>query len=125
MDDESYFSFDGSDGYGNDYYYDSKELDISDDIKYKSTEKFNKKLLVWIAISEKGCSQVFIAPANNAINSKIYIKECIKRLNKFINTYHADGNYLFWPDLTSAHYAKNTLKELEERKIKYLQKSVN
>ena len=78
-----------------------------DEVKYKGTEKYLKHILVWIAISERGFSEVFVQSVNaSAMNQDIYLEEClVKRLKPFINRYHSDGKYLFWPDLTSAHYA--------------------
>jgi hypothetical protein len=70
--------------------------------------------MVWLAISNRGISQPFVTPSGNAINAKTYIKECInKRLVKFIGKHHSDQNFIFWPDLASSHYAKDTLAEFE------------
>ena len=59
-------------------------------------------------------------------NKAIYSKQCIeKELVKFIEDYHADGNYLFWPDLASAHYAKWTLDTFTRLHINYVSKDCN
>ena len=43
------------------------------------------------------------------VNSAIYTKECLeKRLLPFIEEFHIDGNYIFWPGLASAHYSNET-----------------
>jgi transposase len=48
-----------------------------------------------------------------------------KRLIKFINKHHSDSNYLFWPDLASAHYAKDTIETFDQLGIKYVHKEEN
>jgi hypothetical protein len=125
MDDESYFTLDGSDSNGNDHYYSYEGLDVPESVRFKFSTKFPSKVLVWLALSEKGFSQPYIAKSKNAINAEIYIKECVSRLNKFINKHHNDGNYVFWPDLASSHYANATLLEYERLNIKFVPKSSN
>jgi transposase len=87
--------------------------------------KFPSKVLVWVAISDRGFSKPYIHESKNAINADIYIKKCIKLLNEFINEYHEDRNIVFWPDLASSHYANATLAELERLNIKVVPKSIN
>jgi hypothetical protein len=116
-DDESYFTLNGTDGYGNDSYFSHFALETPEEVKFKFKKKFDKKVLVWIAISSRGLSEPFIAERQGfAINANIYINECVKkRLIKFINKRHSDGNYLFWPDLASAHYAKDTIETFDQK----------
>jgi len=77
MDDESYFSIDGSDSFGNDFYYSHESLEAPNNVKFKFVSKFPQKVLVWLAISSRGISQPYIACSGKAINAKIYTKECI------------------------------------------------
>ena len=80
-------------------------------------QKFEPKVLLWIAGSEKGFSQAYLAPSGIAIDKTVYTKECInKRLTKFIKKYHADNKYLFWLDKTSAHYSKMSIQSLKDKK---------
>jgi hypothetical protein len=61
-----------------------------------------------------------------AINEEVYLNECIiKRLVPFINKYHSDGNYVFWLDLASSHYAYSVTDWLEEQKIPFVPKDMN
>jgi hypothetical protein len=78
-----------------------------DDVRFRGQDKYPVKVLVWIAISEPGMSKPFIRLHKSAaINSKLYIKECLEeRLLPFIHEHHSDFNYLFWPDLANAHYS--------------------
>ena len=43
----------------------------------------------------------------------------------FIAKHHADGKYLFWPDLASAHYAKSVTSYLTDNNINFVQKFEN
>jgi hypothetical protein len=55
----------------------------------------------------------------------VYISKCPSVLRKFIQKHHKNENIVFWPDLSSAHYAKDTLVRLEELKIEYVPKEKN
>ncbi len=59
--DEIYFTVDGSAGYGNDFYFEYEELEVPENVKFKPISKFPKKVLVWLAISEKRRSLPLIA----------------------------------------------------------------
>ena len=88
------------------------------EVKIKTKQKFEPKLMVWLAISPRGISQPFIVHSGLAVNQKVYLKECvIKRLIPSIQKYHSDGNYVFWPDLASSHYANTVVAHLKENVI--------
>jgi transposase len=126
MDDESYFTIDGSDTYGNDFYYAYHGLEVPEEVKYRFVSKFTPKVMVWLAISSKGISEPLIVKSKNAINSQIYIEECLnKRLIQFINKHHSNGNYIFWPDLASSHYSNATQSAYARLKIKVVPKTSN
>ena len=71
---------------------------------------------MWIAIYNRGRSKTLFRPIKSvAINSNIYINECLSpRLLPFIHKHHSDFNYLFWSDLASAHYSKETIAWMGE-----------
>ena len=61
-----------------------------------------------------------------AINKEVYLIECtIKLLVPFINKYHSNGNYVFWPDLASSHYAYSVTDRLEEQNIPFVPTDMN
>ena len=123
LDDESYFSIDG---HINEVYYTDNKENVPISTKYIEKSKFSKKLLVWIAISEKGLSQSYIAPSGIAINSEVYINECIQsKLVAYINKYFKNDEYVFWPDLASSHYSKKALEAYKELNIKFVPKEQN
>jgi hypothetical protein len=55
----------------------------------------------------------------------VYICKFLPVLHKFIQKHHKNQIIVFWPDLASAHYGKDTLVELEELKIEYVSKEEN
>ena len=126
MDDEDYFTFDGSFMLGNDNFYSDDRGECPDDVSYVGLDKFPKKLLVSIAISSKGVSEPLFRPTKSlTINSMIYINEFLERvLLRFINEHHSDGKYIFWPDLVRVHYSEETQAWLNG-KVTYVPKYLN
>ena len=60
-----------------------------------SQDKYPKKLLKCIAISNRGISKPYFA----YLNTDICINECLDpKLLPFKHTLQSDFNYLFWPD---------------------------
>ena len=125
MDDESYFPMTGQNIPGNDGYYSSDKSKVDPEVRYKSKPKFPSKVLVWIAISSSGHSNVYFAK-RNSITAEVYSKQCIiKCLDPFLKKNHSNGQYVFWPDGASAHYAKQTIQTFERLNIKYVPKDRN
>jgi hypothetical protein len=56
---------------------------------------------------------------------KFILKSVGKRLMPFMKKYHEDGRYVFWPDLETAHYAKNTIATLNKFGIKFVERAHN
>lgn len=121
MDDEKYFTFSHAELPGNSGFYTDNIDETPNEVKYKAKAKFADKVLVWCAISERGVSRAFVSRVRGeAVNAVVYIRDCLPKLLNFINQHHADGNYMFWPDLASAHYARATREWLEARNIPYV-----
>ena len=126
LDDESYFTLTNSSVCGNDGFYSNNLQKTPASVKYRAKAKFEQKLLVWLCVSERGISKPFIAPSGLAINRHVYLEQCIKkRLVPFIEQHHSDGQYLFWPDLASCHYAGIVTDFFREKGIKFVEKSDN
>ena len=71
-----------------------------ENVKYKFQEKYPQKLLVYLAISPKGVSKPFFVPSGLAVNQKVYLESCVKKvLEPFIQKHYKQGKYVFWPDL--------------------------
>jgi len=126
LDDEKYFTFAGDNMPGNDGYYTNDKSKCPDSIRFAGKEKFPQKVLVWIAISDRGISEpLFRLSKSVSITSDIYIDECLeRRLLPFIHKYHADFDYVFWPDLASAHYS-NLTSSWMDKYVNYVAKNIN
>lgn len=124
MDDESWYPFDYHKN--NDYYYTTKRKKVKDSVFYKTKEKFPGKVMVWIAMSPKGCSEPFFLPKNKTMNKELFIEECIvKRLVPFIKKYYPNGGFIYWMDLASIHYATATLQKLRSLDIPFVPREEN
>ena len=96
LDDESYFTKTHSTSNGND----SGNIDFAPaNVKFRKNHKYEKKLLVWIAMSPRGISEPFIMASGNAVDQFVYRDNCLALISLlFIKKNHSDGNYIFWPD---------------------------
>ena len=97
MDDEKYFTFAGHKMPGNAGYYTNDKQTCPNSVRFAGKPLYPRKVLVWIAISERGFSKVLIRPSKSeAIDSETYINECLsKRLPSFLHKHHGDFNYIF------------------------------
>jgi len=126
MDDESYFTLKHSTINGNNNFYSSNVSETPASVKYDPRSKFENKLLVWMCWSNKGVSKPYFVPSGTAINQNIYLKEClIDKCIPFIESFHSDGQYVFWPDLASSHYANSVTNYLRDKKVKFVEKRDN
>ena len=126
MDDKSYFPFGHNEMPGNDRFYTKDKGEVPPNVKYSQKKKFEPKLLVWLAISEDGHSEPFFVPSRGNVNGSVYREECIlRRLVPFLQKYHADKDYVFWRDLASSHYAKDTVALFRDQNIHFVPKDVN
>ena len=111
---------------GNAGFYSSDKDSTPSDVKYKSKQKFEPKILVWLALSSKGISAPYIGTTKGlAVDANDYIEKCLPKLIKFTNEHHSNDKYIFWPDLASSHYAKKSTDWLNERKVSFVPKPVN
>jgi len=126
MDDESYFTLSHGTINGNNKFYSSNVANTPARVKCRRVAKYEKKLLVWLCFSDKGMAEPYFVPSGLEVNQRIYLDECIKkRLISFIEKHHSDGQYLFWPDLASAHYANSVISFLNEKSINFVPKVKN
>ncbi|CAF2970870.1 unnamed protein product [Rotaria sp. Silwood2] len=125
LDDEKYFSLNG-DISCNRNYYTTDRLTAPPEVKFKTKMKFEPKLLVWMAVSQKGISSIYVHRSTISIKQETYLHDCIrKRLLPFINRHHKNDNILFWPDLASSHYSKQVQQFLQANQIKLVQRQEN
>ena len=126
IDDESYFTLGHDAQPGNDIFYSSDISKTPEHVKNRYKKKFEDKIMVWLAISPRGMSTPYFVPSGLAVNQDVYLEQCIKkRLEPMIKKYYSDGNYVFWPDLASSHYANQVQNYLIEKNIRYVAKFDN
>lgn len=125
MDDEKYFSLSGNIN-SNRFYYTTDPSTAPSNVKYRCRTKFEAKIMVWMAVSQKGMSRVYVHRSKGAVDGKTYLNECIrKRLIPFVNEFHSNDSILFWPDLATAHYAQQVQTCLKDHGISYVQRRKN
>ena len=88
-------------------------------VKFKSTAKFEKKLLLWIGFSNKGISSPIFGEIDFAINQEVYKNDFIK--NKLIPFIEC----IFWSVLALSHYAKSVQNCMNEKKINFVKRENN
>jgi transposase len=126
MDDECYFKLKGDSLPGNDHFYSRDKTKTATDVKFCTQRKFPPQLMVWICVSESAVGEPVFLDRPNSVTAVFYQEECIRaKLTEFIAANHASDEYIFWPDLASAHTAKNTVKLLEELQIPTVSKDHN
>jgi len=126
LDDESFFTLGHGSQPGNDCCYRDNVQKTPETVKNKFQTKYEPKIMVWLAISPKGMSTPYFVPSGLAMSQKVYLNECIeKRLVPMIKKYYSGGNYVFWPDLASSHYAKSVQEYLVKKNIPFVPKSDN
>ena len=76
MDDEKYFIFYGQNMPQNACYYTDNKDSCPDNVRFHGIDKYPKKILVHVTISDRGISKALIRPSGSvSVNSAIYIKE--------------------------------------------------
>ncbi|CAF1277795.1 unnamed protein product [Didymodactylos carnosus] len=116
----------GSNVGGNRFFYLTDPATAPSNIRFQKKAKFEAKLLVWMAISLQGVSDVYVHNSKQANRRGTYLTGCIdKRLLPFLAKYHQDGNYLFWPDLASAHYSNVVQGRLNKKNVPFVPRTDN
>lgn len=124
MDDESYFTVEGNE-WQSKHYFESSSHKAPDKSKFIHKTKFPGKVLLWLAISERGISDPVFFKGGLAVNAQVYNEKCVPALKNFIKKYHSHDKVIFWPDLASSHYANATIQNLSNQKIEFVPKQMN
>ena len=126
MDYEKYFLVQDQSAPTNRGFYTSDKRTTAPQVEFKRIQKFEPKILVWIAISEKGISKSFFSKQKQAVNQTTYLNRCtIARLIPFIKSHHNKEKVLFWPDLASSHYGHDVLQYLNQNDVQLVDKEFN
>ena len=100
MDDEKYCLLQDQSAPTNCGFYTSDKRTTAPQVKFNRIQKFEAKILVWIAISEKEISKPFFSKQKQAVSQTTYLNRCIiARLIPLIKSDHNKEKVLFWPDL--------------------------
>ena len=78
LDDEKYFSLNG-DISCNRKYYTTDRSTAPPEVKFKTKMKFEPKLLVWMAVSQKGISSIYVHCSTIAIKQETDLHDCIRK----------------------------------------------
>lgn len=124
IDDDSYFTLNSSKWEEKNYYV-RNGLKITNNDEFIEKTKYPQKVMMWIAISDKGISMPHFFKGVSSINSAIYSKDCLSKLSVFIKKYHKNDNFLFWPDLASCHYSSMSRLTMNNLDINFLPKDKN
>ena len=109
---------------GNKNFYSDDPNKTPPEIMFNPVSKFDTdKVMIWVAFSRRGISQVYIAPQRTSMDGQLYRKECLKRLYRFID--ESRDQIIFWPDLATCHYAGLTLESLAENGVNHVPKDHN
>lgn len=123
MDDETYVKLDFQQIAGYNYYYSTFRGGVANRFKFKIFSKYGKKMMIWQAICSCGRrSTSYVVP--RTMNTNVYITECLeKRILPMAKL--RNHPVVFWPDLASMHYARDTLAWLDQKGIQYVAKDMN
>lgn len=123
MDDETLIKADFNQMPHQQYYVAKSKGGVSKIFTCKKKDKFAKKYMVWMAICTCGRSSSFYV-TNGIINTDIYIKECLQK--RLLSLYRShDVPPIFWPDLASCHYSRQTLQWYEDNEVRFVPKEHN
>jgi len=125
IDDESYFGLSNQELSTNAGFYSSDLNKTENEVKLKRKDKFEPKLMVWLAFSEKGISQHYIVPSRQAVTENVYISKCLSKLESFIQKVHENDDIVFWPDLATSHYSYKVQDHLRSKNIEFVPKLHN
>jgi hypothetical protein len=116
MDDQSYFTVDGNAMSGNSKFLMSLKSEVTENVKFIRKTVFPAKVLLWLAVSESVIGRPVLQSTKKCTYPNVY--QYVINLSKSPQK----QKIVFWPDLASAHYSKDTLVQLEALKIEYIPK---
>ena len=126
MDDESYFTLDGTGLPGNDIFYTDNVSKTPNEVRFRRQAKFPAKIMVWAVISRRGIKLMVFGKKFTSMDNVIYRKKCLTKVLKFVEEhYDSKDDVIFWPDLATCHYHKDNLAWLEQNGLKYVPKNEN
>jgi hypothetical protein len=110
----------------NRFFYSTNPATTPEETKFRKKKMFESKIMIWLAISARGVSDVYIHREKQPVRQDIYLPQCIdKRLLPCIEKHHANGNFLVWLDLAAAHYSHGVQQRLTEKNVPFVLRKRN
>ena len=72
MDDEKYFKLTGNNVIGNRYFYSTDPATAPPKVKFQCKTKFEAKVMIWMVMSSKGTSDIYVHKSMQAVNQETY-----------------------------------------------------
>lgn len=123
LDDETYVKKDFKQLPGVSYYVSKVRGKVAGKYRKVLLDKFAPKVMIWQAICSCGMKSKPHA-VNGTMKTEDYIK-CLKKGLLPVIKAHRGKPVIFWPDLASIHYAKDTKIFYNNNNIKYVPKEYN
>ena len=70
MDDEKYFKLTGNNVIGNHYFYSTDPATAPPKVKFQCKTKFEAKVMIWMVMSFKGTSDIYVHKSIQAVNQE-------------------------------------------------------
>jgi hypothetical protein len=87
-----------------------------EEIKFQE-KRYEPNIMNWLAIPSRSVSDVYTHCGKQAARQDTHLQQFIdKRLLPFIEKHHADGYFLFRPDLAATHHSNGIQQRLTEKK---------
>ena len=74
MDDEKYLKLTGNNVVGNRYFYSTDAATAPTRVNFQCKTKFEAKVMIWMGMSSKGASDIYVYKRKQAVNQEIYLK---------------------------------------------------
>ena len=68
MDDEKYFKLTENNVIGNRYFYSTDPATALPEVKFQCKTKFEAKVMIWMVMSSKGTSNIYVHKSIQAVN---------------------------------------------------------
>ena len=111
LDDEKYFSLNG-DISCNRKYYTTDRSTAPSEIKFKTKMKFELKLLVWMTVSQKGISSIYVHRSTIAIKQETYLHDCIRKRLSIVIT---RMTMFYFGEILLHHITQNKFKNFSRQ----------
>ena len=127
LDDESWFTPDGSGLPGNTGYYSTDPTKTPHEVKFKTEAKYQPfKIMLWVVIGPKGIGDIFIKPPKDTFDGDMYRTKCLPKVCKYLDFHYGSRtDAIFWPDLATSHYSNKSQEHMKSLGLNFVPKSQN